>query len=53
MKVRVFAPPERRNSVWIGGSVLGARDFFRETMAVSRKEYQEQGAAIVHRKCHS
>jgi actin-related protein len=53
MKVRVFAPPERRNSVWLGGSVLGARDFFRETMAVSRKEYLEQGVAIVHRKCHS
>jgi actin-related protein len=53
MKVRVFGPPERRNSVWIGGSVLGARDFFRETMAVSRAEFQEVGVSIVHRKCHS
>jgi actin-related protein len=53
MKVRVFGPPERRNSVWIGGSVLGARDFFRNTMAVSRAEFQEVGASIVHRKCHS
>ena len=53
MKVKVFAPPERRNSVWIGGSVLGARDFFRQRMAVSRKVYNEEGAQIVHRRCHS
>jgi actin-related protein len=53
MKVRVFGPPERRNSVWIGGSVLGAREFFRDTMAVSRREYQEVGVSIVHKKCHS
>ena len=53
MKVMVFAPPERRNSVWIGGSVLGAREFFRQRMAVSKKMYDEEGAAIVHRKCHS
>ena len=53
MKVMVFAPPERRNSVWIGGSVLGAREFFRQRMAVSKKMYEEEGMQIVHRKCHS
>lgn len=53
MRVRVFAPPERRNSVWLGGSVLGAQEFFRQTMAVSKKLYQEVGANIVHKKCHS
>jgi actin-related protein len=53
MKVRVFAPPERRNSVWLGGSVLGAQEFFKERMAVSKSEYKEQGVQIVHWKCHS
>ncbi|OHS98598.1 actin [Tritrichomonas foetus] len=53
MKIRVFAPPERRNCVWLGGSVLGDRDFFSTTMAVSRKEYEESGAQIVHLKCHN
>jgi actin-related protein len=53
MKVRVFGPPERRNSVWLGGSVLGAREFFRGIMAVSNAEYREVGASIVHSKCHS
>ena len=53
MRIRVFAPPERRNSVWLGGSILGERDFFKQTMAVTRKEYDGQGPQIVHLKCHN
>ena len=30
MKVKVVAPPERKYSVWIGGSILGASHIFSE-----------------------
>jgi actin-related protein len=50
MKVRVVAPPERKYSVWIGGSVLSSLTTF-QSMWISKAEYDESGPAIVHRKC--
>ncbi|XP_073525581.1 uncharacterized protein [Phyllobates terribilis] len=50
MKVRVVAPPERKYSVWIGGSILASLGSFQQ-MWISRAEYDESGPAIVHRKC--
>ncbi|XP_078610530.1 actin, adductor muscle-like [Branchiostoma floridae x Branchiostoma japonicum] len=50
MKVKVIAPPERKYSVWIGGSILGSLSTFQE-MWVSKEEYDESGPGIVHRKC--
>mmetsp|Transcript_31679 Transcript_31679/g.95188 ORF Transcript_31679/g.95188 Transcript_31679/m.95188 type:complete len:333 (-) Transcript_31679:110-1108(-) len=50
MKVKVIAPPERKYSVWIGGSILGSLSSF-EAMWISRTEYNESGPSIVHRKC--
>lgn len=50
VKVRVIAPNERKFSVWIGGSVLSTLATF-QTMWVTRAEYDEVGASIVHRKC--
>ena len=50
MKVKVVAPPERKFSVWIGGSILSSLSSFQQ-MWVSRAEYEEAGASIVHRKC--
>jgi len=44
------APPERRFSVWIGGSILSGLSSF-STMWISQAEYEESGAQIVHRKC--
>jgi len=52
MKVNVIATPERRNAVWLGGSVLGSLDAFPQMM-IDRAEFQEEGAQIVHRKCYS
>lgn len=49
-KVKVVAPPERKFSVWIGGSVLGDLHNFPQ-MLISSAEYYETGAHIVHRKC--
>ncbi|KAI9358247.1 actin-2 [Zopfochytrium polystomum] len=50
-RVRVVAPPERRYSVWIGGSILASLSTFQR-MWVSKQEYDESGPRIVHRKCH-
>ena len=50
MKVNVVAPPERKYSVWIGGSILASLTSFQE-MWIFREEYDESGAEIVHRKC--
>jgi len=49
-KIRVLAPPERKYSVWIGGSILSSLTTF-EQMWISKQEYDEVGAGIVHRKC--
>ena len=50
MKVKVIAPPERKYSVWLGGSILASLSSFG-SMWISREEYRESGANIVHRKC--
>ena len=50
MKIKVLAPQERKFLVWIGGSILSSLSTF-QTMWISKQEYQETGAAIVHRKC--
>jgi len=50
ISVKVVAPPERKYSVWIGGSILSSLSTFQQ-MWISKDEYDEAGPAIVHRKC--
>ncbi|KAK1386037.1 Actin, cytoplasmic 2 [Heracleum sosnowskyi] len=50
MKIKVVAPPERKYSVWIGGSILASLSTFQQ-MWISKGEYDESGPSIVHRKC--
>ena len=50
IKVKVIASPERKYSVWIGGSILGSLSTFQQ-MWVTKEEYNESGAGIIHRKC--
>nr|CDJ81155.1 Actin actin domain containing protein [Haemonchus contortus] len=50
MRIKIMAPPERKYSVWIGGSVLASLSTF-QMMWITKSEYDEYGAAIVHRKC--
>ncbi|KAH3777527.1 actin, cytoplasmic 1-like [Dreissena polymorpha] len=49
-KVKVIAPPERKNSVWIGGSILASLTCYK-AIFISKQEYDEVGPEIVHRKC--
>jgi len=51
MKIKVVAPPERKYSVWIGGSILSSLSTF-ENMWIKKEEYDESGPGIVHRKCN-
>jgi len=50
MTIKIVAPPERKYSVWIGGSILSSLSTFEE-MWVTKEEYNESGPSIVHRKC--
>ena len=50
MKVKIIAPPERKYSVWIGGSILSSLATF-QSMWITKEEYQETGPSVVHRKC--
>ena len=50
MKIKIIAPPERKYSVWIGGSILASLSTF-QPMCISKQEYDEFGPSIVHRKC--
>ncbi|XP_039399642.1 beta-actin-like protein 2 [Mauremys reevesii] len=50
MKIKIIAPPERKYSVWIGGSILASLSTFQQTW-ISKLEYDESGPSIVHRKC--
>jgi len=49
-KVKITAPKERYYSVWIGGSILTSIQTF-DASWISKEEYDECGASIVHRKC--
>jgi actin-related protein len=50
MKIKIVAPPERKNAAWIGGSIFAALTSF-EKVWITREEYDEHGPSIVHKKC--
>merc|ERR1719393_1207695 len=50
VKIRIIAAPERKYSVWIGGSILSSLSTFQQ-MWISKEEYDDAGPSIVHRKC--
>lgn len=50
IKCKVVAAPERKYSVWIGGSILASLSTFQD-MWITKQEYDEAGPSIIHRKC--
>jgi actin len=48
--VKVIATADRYYSVWTGGSTLSSLSTF-ESQWITKEEYEENGAEIVHRKC--
>ncbi|KAF6775087.1 hypothetical protein AHF37_05063 [Paragonimus kellicotti] len=48
-RLRISAPHERLYSTWIGGSILASLDTFKR-MWISKREYESEGARVLHRK---
>ncbi|TPX42233.1 hypothetical protein SeMB42_g02768 [Synchytrium endobioticum] len=48
MKIKIFAPPERKYSTWIGGSILASLSTFKK-LWISADEYNED-PDIIHKK---
>jgi len=49
IKIKISAPPERKYSTWMGGSILATLTTFKK-MWISAEEYEEDGLAVVHKK---
>ena len=50
ISVKVIASPDRRFAVWRGGSTLTSLSTF-SSLWITKEDYDEHGAQIVHRKC--
>jgi len=48
--VKIIASADRYYSVWTGGSTLSSLQTF-ESQWITKEEYEDNGAEIVHRKC--
>ncbi|XP_054270239.1 actin-like [Macrosteles quadrilineatus] len=49
-EVKISAPPERKYSVWIGGSNFASQDLFKQ-IRISKQEYYECGSRIANMMC--
>merc|ERR1711981_95018 len=49
-EIRIVAAADRKYAVWKGGSTLASLSTF-ESSWVTRADYEEHGAPIIHRKC--
>ena len=50
MRIKIFAPPERKYSTWIGGSILAGLSTFRK-VCVNRPEYLLSSVLTVTARC--
>ena len=50
VNIEMVCPPERKFSVWAGGSLLSSLSSFQD-MWILKEEYEEVGPSIVHKKC--
>jgi len=48
--VQVWAVPERKYTVFVGGSILASLATFKD-MWITKEEYDESGPGIVQKKC--
>jgi len=47
---KVTSPSDRRYLAWLGASIIGSLPYVQNQF-ISKKEYEENGVSIVHRKC--
>ena len=50
-EIRIVASVDRKFSVWKGASTLASLSTFGASW-ISKEDYEEHGASIVHRKCN-
>ncbi|KAH0758577.1 hypothetical protein KY290_022070 [Solanum tuberosum] len=50
MKIEVVAPPERKCSTRIGGSIVASLNTLNR-LCITKGQYYESGPSIVHKKC--
>eukprot|EP00823_Brevimastigomonas_motovehiculus_P003394 TRINITY_DN2056_c0_g1_i1.p1 TRINITY_DN2056_c0_g1~~TRINITY_DN2056_c0_g1_i1.p1 ORF type:complete len:382 (+),score=63.79 TRINITY_DN2056_c0_g1_i1:61-1206(+) len=48
-KIKIYAPPERMLSCWVGGSILASLSTFKK-MWITKKEYEDSGKQILFKK---
>lgn len=48
--VKIIASADRKFAVWKGASTLASLSTFTASW-VTKEDYEESGAAIIHRKC--
>lgn len=49
-EIRIVAAADRKYAVWKGGSTLASLSTFNSSW-VTKEDYEEHGAAVIHRKC--
>ena len=49
-EIRVYAGADRKFAVWRGAATLASLSTFSESW-ITKKDYEEFGETIVHRKC--
>ena len=49
-RIRIIAPPDRKYSTWIGGSIFAGLSQFQDS-TVSKQEYKDYGTEIINIKC--
>ncbi|KAJ6233735.1 actin [Anaeramoeba flamelloides] len=50
--IKAIAPPERKYSAWIGGSILASYTKFRKNW-FTKNQYDENGSQYIHVNCNS
>ncbi|KAA6392993.1 MAG: putative actin beta/gamma 1 [Streblomastix strix] len=50
IQIKITAPPDRKYSVWIGGSILASLTTFQQ-IQISKEQYNQYRPGNVHRKC--
>ncbi len=49
-EVRIIASADRKYSAWKGASCFASLSTFQER-CITKEDYEEHGAAVIHRKC--
>ena len=50
-EIRIVATPDRKYAVWKGASTLASLSTFASSW-VTKEDYEEHGAPVIHRKCN-